>query len=198
MEVIMFKIHVPYELNGIIVKYDSINCFSFGKYDEGMCTDSYDPHTATLIKRLSKIELTGNENWKYDENKKSYYYNQEGKFYQDLPIGGFYDAMLCTHFSWREGDINPEYGQFVGGVTNEIMFCYDYGKDGLENFKNWLKNRYEKKEPVQVIYILNHTIIKVTNIQPLHKYYTDSSDPQMISDPPGLGFVEGMRSIQTK
>lgn len=114
-------------------------------------------------KRIGMDILTGDEDWFFDDTTKTYYYFQYNKFNEN--IGGSYDKMMCTHFRWTEYNTNIEYGQFQGGAENQIMFNYDFGKAGVENFKNWLREQYTNpsKTPVKVLYTLQYPILQRRN-----------------------------------
>ena len=114
-------------------------------------------------KRIGKEILTGDEDWFFDDTTKTYYYFQYNKFCEN--IGGTYDKMMCTHFRWTDYTTNIEYGQFQGGPENQIMFNYDFGKGGVNNFKLWLKEQYTNpnKSPVIVQYTLQHPILQRGN-----------------------------------
>ena len=111
-------------------------------------------------KRIGMDILTGDEEWYFDDLTKTYYYFQYNKFCEN--IGGLYDKMMCTHFRWTDYTTNIEYGQFQGGSKNQIMFNYDFGKDGVENFKKWLREQYTNpnKMPVKVQYTLQYPILQ--------------------------------------
>ena len=109
------------------------------------------------IQRIGKTILTGSENWFYDVETKTYYYYQFNKFCKE--ITGYYDKMLCTHFRWVKHSNKLNWGEFQGDIDNKIMFKFD--KENTEhgnitNFKQWLKEQYEKGKPVEVYYILQY------------------------------------------
>ncbi len=132
-------------------------CNSINSRNELACVDYIDFDKKIISYRTNKVTLSGEEEWYYDNLTKTYYYHQCNKFC-DI-IGGKSDKMLCTHFRWVEYTDSPEHDEFQGGPENQIMFNFDYGKDGVENFKSWLKMQSEKGTPVEVLYTLQYPII---------------------------------------
>lgn len=109
------------------------------------------------IQRIGKTILTGNENWFYDDETQTYYYYQFNKFCNE--ITGIYDKMLCTHFRWIKRNNKLNWGEFQGDIDNKIMFKFDKEsiKNGdIINFKQWLKEQFDKGKPVEVYYILQY------------------------------------------
>ena len=114
------------------------------KDSENFCTeenatgDSLNMETQDLKKYIGKEILTGNEEWFYSEEKKTYYYNQFNKIQVDNNSA----KMMCNYFSFSIND-KPEWGKFCNGINQEIHFNFDNGEKGVENFKNWLKENKE-------------------------------------------------------
>ncbi len=121
------------------------------------CNDSIEFKSKTIVQRIGERILDGSENWSYDPVTKTYYYHQDNKFH--IPCGGFFDTMLCTHFTWRQYSLTPPYGTIQGGEENEIMFNYDFGNGGVDNFINWLQSQIDKNIPVKVQYVLQEPLI---------------------------------------
>lgn len=153
------------ELNETNKKNYQYFCNNITKDNKLSCCDNLEFENNKINKRIGRNIITGDEEWYYDEKTKTYYYYQFNKFNND--IGGKYDPMLCTHFRWTPYSLAPEYGYFQGGESNEIMFNYDYGKNGVDNFKKWLKEQYSKGTPVEVQYIMQFPI-SIYN-RPLYK-----------------------------
>lgn len=130
------------------------NSIEFGVFS---CNDVIEFCTNTVVKRIGEIILDGTEEWLYDSITKTYYFHQENKFH--IPCGGFFDTMLCTHFTWRQYSEIPLYGTIQGRSENEIMFNYDFGKGGVSNFIDWLQVQVSKNFPVKVLFVLQEPII---------------------------------------
>lgn len=115
------------------------------------CCDTYNEE-GSLVQRISRYILTGEEDWAYNPQSKCYYYHAENKYYDEID-GGRYDTMLCTHFRWSEDMTSTPLYMFSGGIKNEIQFNYDNGTGGLNNFIDWIKKQLNTKIPVEVVYI---------------------------------------------
>jgi len=129
------------------------------------CADVLNIEKNRIIKRIGQTILTGDEDWFFDKNTKTYFFYQNNKFYKN--IGGKYDPMMCTHARWTKYTESIEYSYIQGGEKNEIMFNYDYGKDGIDNFKKWLKEQFDKNIPVKILYIMQNP--KIIDLGTLHK-----------------------------
>lgn len=147
------------------------------------CNDTFIADTNTIIQRIGIKVLDGTEDWAYDEITKTYYYHQENKFCN--PCSGYFDTILCTHFLWRQHLKNPPYSTVQGGVENEIMFNYDDGNGGVDNFIQWLQAQIAVNTPVKVLFVLQHPII----------YYIEvpNPDPRFI---PKHYFIKSEEDIQ--
>lgn len=129
---------------------------SLEENDEFYVCDLYHYDEDLLEKRIGINVLTGDEEWFFDEKTKTYYYYQFNKLYKN--VTGKYDKMLSNYFRWIEYSENIKYSEFQGGEENQIMFNFDYGKDGIDNFKKWLKKKFNEGCPVEVCYIMQSPI----------------------------------------
>ena len=136
-------------------------CTEIGENNKFATRDSVDVNDNIIKRRIGKTILTGAEEWKYDEKTKTYYFKQFNKFCEN--ISGKYDRMMCTHFRWSKYKENLKYGEFQGDYKNNIMFNFDFGKDGVDNFRKWLTNQNSQGQPVEVYYILQNPIIIKNN-----------------------------------
>ena len=135
------------------------------------------------IQRIGKTVLTGDEEWYYDSESKSYYFYQFNKFCND--ITGIYDKMLCTHFRWVKRTNELKYGEFQGDADNKIMFKFDKEnqKNGdINNFKRWLNEQFLNNSPVEIYYILQYPEISFykSDYNPLPRFKFTSH--QIITD----------------
>ena len=147
-------------LGGLEIKNDIIKpylCNSYEKDGKSFIRDTYNFENNIITKRLGKNLLTGNEKWRYDPETKTYAYYQENKFNEN-GLGKF-DTMLCTHFRWQEYSSEIPESMFQGNDKGEIMFNFYDATKGLDYFKNWLKEQYNKNKPVEVLFALQFPII---------------------------------------
>ncbi len=133
--------------------------------------DIYNPENSIIIKKVGRNILTGDENWRYDYETKTFVYFQENKFNEDGL--GKYDNMMCTRFRWQEYSKEVKYGMFQGNEKGEIMFKFYDKVESVDVFKEWLKNQFSKGIPVEVYFALQYPIIvkieKAYNWCYLHK-----------------------------
>ena len=124
---------------------------------ENFCTEDFETvdylnmDTQDLIKYIGKEILTGEEDWFYCDAKKTYFYNQFNKIIVDNNSA----KMMSNYFSFSNDD-NPKYGMFCNGHNQEIHFNFDNGKKGLNNFKKWLKEKYNSPMPVEIYYVMQY------------------------------------------
>lgn len=119
--------------------------------DRSATIDSLNMETQVLSKYIGKEILTGDEEWFYSEIKKTYYYNQFNK----IIVSNNSAKMMCNYFSFSNDD-NPKWGQFCNGLNQEIHFNFDNGEKGIENFRKWLKEKYNSSMPVEVYYVMQY------------------------------------------
>ena len=116
--------------------------------------DSLNLEKQELKKYIGKEILTGNEEWHYCNENKTYYYNQFNKLIVDNNSA----RMMSNYFTFVN-DLKTKIGTFSNGVKQEIHFNYDNGEKGVDNFKNWLKEKYYSGKPVEVYYVLQYPVI---------------------------------------
>lgn len=154
--------------NDVIKQY---LCNSIEDNKKAFVRDVYDVENSIIIKKIGKNILTGNENWRYDFETKTFAYFQENKFNDDGM--GKYDNMMSTHFKWQTYSKEIKFGMFQGNEKNEIMFKFNEKVDCVDEFKEWLGNQYSKGTPVEVYFALQYPIIieteKAYNWCYLHK-----------------------------
>jgi len=118
---------------------------------------AYYPSDSFIVNRIGGNILIGIEDFRFDSATKSYCYKQDNKF--NINGLAMYDSMMCSHFTWQKYSEEISYGKFQCNSSGEIMFNYDDGKFGVENFKKWLNEQYRKKNPVIVYYTLQFPYI---------------------------------------
>lgn len=154
--------------NDVIKQY---LCNSIEDSKKAFVRDVYDVENSIIIKKIGKNILTGNENWRYDFETKTFAYFQENKF-NDEGMGK-YDNMMSTRFRWQTYSKEIKSGMFQGNEKNEIMFKFNEKVDCVDEFKEWLRNQYSKGTPVEVYFALQYPIIieteKAYNWCYLHK-----------------------------
>ena len=123
--------------------YDSENFCT----DRNATVDFLNMESQILLKYVGKEILTGDEEWLYSKDKKTYFYNQFNK----IKVNNNSAKMMCNYFSFSNDD-NPERGQFCNGINQEIQFNIDK----VENFKNWLREKYNSTMPVEVYYVMQY------------------------------------------
>ena len=158
-------------------------CNSFEKDGKAYIRDEYSFDKSIIIKRIGKNVLTGNEEWRYDEETNTYAYFQENKFNEeDL---GKYDTMMCTHFRWQPYSVKIEESKFQGNNNGEIMFNFYNNIKGLNYFKNWLKEQFAKGKPVEIYFALQFPILikkeKIYNWCYLNRLNREFSDISITS-----------------
>lgn len=131
--------------------------------------DGMDLRSRMVEKRIGKTILTGDEDWFYDNVTKCYYYFQQNKF---CCCTGYYDNMICTHFRWVPYSLCIKQSEFQGGNKNQIMFNFDNGVGGIDNFKKWLKNQLSCGTPVEIYYIMQfpEIIYLKNNFNPIPRF----------------------------
>lgn len=158
-------------------------CNSFEKDGKAYIRDEYSFDKNIIIKRIGKNILTGNEEWRYDEETNTYAYVQENKFNEDEL--GKYDTMMCTHFRWQPYSVKIEESKFQGNSKGEIMFNFYNDCKGLNYFKNWLREQYTKGKPVEIYFALQFPILikkeKIYNWCYLNKLNREFSDISVTS-----------------
>lgn len=127
--------------------YDSENFCT----DRNATADFLNMESQILFKYIGKEILTGDEEWFYSKDKKTYFYNQFNK----IKVNNNSAKMMCNYFSFSNDD-NPEWGKFCNGVNQEIHFNFDNGEKGVENFRKWLKEKYTSTMPVEVYYVMQY------------------------------------------
>lgn len=154
--------------NDVIKQY---LCNSIEDNKKAFVRDVYDVENSIIIKKIGKNILTGNENWRYDFETKTFAYFQENKF-NDEGMGK-YDNMMSTRFRWQTYSKEIKSGMFQGNEKNEIMFKFNEKVESVDAFKEWLRNQYSQGTPVEVYFALQYPIIikteKAYNWCYLHK-----------------------------
>jgi hypothetical protein len=168
-------------------------CNSLDEDGKAYIRDEYSIDKNIIIKRIGKNILTGNEEWRYDQDTKTYAYFQENKFNED-GLGKF-DTMMCTHFRWQPYSIEIEESKFQGSSNGEIMFNFYNDSKGLDYFKKWLKEQFLKGKPIEVYFALQFPILiekeKIYNWCYLNRLNREYSDISVTSS-------EGLQPILNK
>lgn len=131
-------------------------CNTIDEDNSPKCADHFDMG-GNHIQFLNALQLTGNEDWFYDEKTNSFCFHAFNKYY-DEDNDGSKDTMMCTHFAWVSGGVPTKHGEFSGGTLNEIRFYYNERNEVLEEFVEWIKSQVEKGTPVIVYYIMKEPI----------------------------------------
>ena len=160
-----------------------------------ICTEKYATvdllkfDSQILIKYIGKEILTGNEEWYFCNEKKTYYYSQFNK----INVDNNSSQMLCNYFTFSN-DATPEWGKFCNGKNQEIHFNFDNGEKGILYFKKWLKEKYNSAMPVEIYYVLQYPDIFCKrfyyNSNPRFKGANYSVKPQNGGLTPILSFKE--------
>lgn len=135
-------------------------CNSIEDNGKSFVRDVYNIENSIIIKKVGRNILTGNENWRYDFETKTFVYFQENKFNEDGL--GKYDNMMSTHFRWQVYSKEVKYSMFQGNEKGEIMFKFYDKVESVDDFKEWLRNQYSKGNPVEVYFALQYPIIVKT------------------------------------
>lgn len=159
-------------------------CNSTAEDGKTYIRDSYSFDKNIIIKMIGKNILTGNEEWRYDQETNTYVYFQENKFNEDGL--GKYDTMRCNYFRWQPYSTEIEEGKFQGNSNGEIMFNFYNNSKGLDYFKNWLKELFIKGHPVVVHFALQFPKLikqeKIYNWCYLNKLNREFSDVSFSSN----------------
>ncbi len=143
------------EIENETVKERLCNCFENEK--DSIIRDTYDIENNIITKRIGRAILTGNENWRYDFDTKTFAYCQENKFNED-GLGKF-DKMLSNYFRWQSYDSKIKESMFQGNDKGEIMFKFYDGIEDVEIFKKWIIEKYSEGNPVEVYFALQYPVI---------------------------------------
>lgn len=140
--------------NDIIKQY---LCTEIENDKKSIVRDQYILGSDRVIKRIGKNILTGNEIWRYDSETKTFAYYQENKFNENGL--GKYDKMMSNYFRWQTFNITIKESMFQGNDKGEIMFKFYDGVEDVNVFKNWLRQKYEEGNPVEVYFALQYPVI---------------------------------------
>ena len=145
--------------------------------------DRYDFENNQIIKKTGMNILTGDENWRFDLETKTFAYYQENKFNENGL--GKYDTMMCNYFRWQPFNLEVKPSMFQGNDKGEIMFRYENCED-IEIFKNWIKEKYQQGHPVQILFALQYPNIiqkeKIYNWNTLNMPKLDFNNMSIISN----------------
>lgn len=138
---------------------------------EGDYIDDTEHHT------WEKIVLDGKENWFIEpkislDNHTQFRVNNFVNAVSDS--FGNSDVQLCTDFKCINPNINDEYGFTVTG-SKQLVINYD--KVTLDDFKAWLKSKYDEGNPVIIYYKLENPIeLELTDEQKAISKYLQPYD----------------------
>lgn len=162
---------IPQDMHGLEMPIGHKLCNTIDESGKGKCADIIYFKNGTLIQRIGEYTVTGQEEWFFDENDCTFYFFCPHKFYDDSPMGGHEDTMMCTHFRWISEIGKTKHGEFRGGDKNEVKFNYYDGVVGTEKFKMWLRAQLSSKIPVKIFFILDKPIVKHLSADYCLEYY---------------------------
>ena len=150
---------------------------------EGTTEEIYYPYVSepSLIRYIEEVVLTGDENWK----QSSLVVEGYSSFYAENILQGITidDTGLVSNY-FREGTFNEWFtlvrDSFIENASNTVGIRMPSGVSStIEQFKTWLKSKYDEGNPVKVYYVSRGnpvaTPLTSTNVDILKSY--SSYDP---------------------
>lgn len=123
------------------------------------------------IRRIKKLVLTGEENWKLWAMSSS---SETERFYINVSGVG-YIRGICSHFQFAEDSSDIQHFRYGGTNLSELLFWMNkQTASTVDDFKSYLTQQYQNGTPVTVWYVLSEPETGIVN-EPLAKIgnYTD-------------------------
>lgn len=125
--------------------------------------DIWYPMTGKVEKKYYHRIIMGNENW-MSNNSNTIWYISDNKTI------GFINSqcvVLCTHFPfYRSSHLSIKYGYLpVRGFHR--MYNLEPVFTNIDNFKQWLKEQYDKNKPVELLSVAKDDSIEQYDPQPI-------------------------------
>ncbi len=146
---------IQIENNNEVTEYQQYksNEIKYDLKDNELCSiddvkDELDIVTGNLVKKIAKITLTGQENWKY-----SLASNGVNRFILDLDNSKANTMIVSNYFlgSFNKNNYN-KYNQAYIGSKGELLVCYD--ATTTNDFKSFLRQKFDEGNPVVIYYML--------------------------------------------